>query len=102
MLDRLAAIAADSAKVAELTAAERGDTPVPSCPGWDLRDLLTHLGQVQQFWAENVRLARPDAPWDGDREPPGTADLGGWMTRRTAEHDIEKLAGGAAQRGHRR
>jgi uncharacterized protein (TIGR03083 family) len=43
------------------------DAPVPTCPGWTLRDLVVHLGAVHE-WAAHVvasgaaeRPARPDA-----------------------------------------
>ncbi|WP_326594688.1 maleylpyruvate isomerase family mycothiol-dependent enzyme [Streptomyces sp. NBC_01803] len=37
-------------------AAERAgwDAPVPSCPGWAVRDLLTHQGHVHRWAARNV------------------------------------------------
>jgi len=81
--DGLLAIAADSSRVAELATDENTGKRAPSCPKWTVRDLVTHLGYVQQFWAENVRCAQPDAPWRGDMEPPGPSDLAGWMCRRT-------------------
>lgn len=82
-MDRLAAIAADSARVAQIAAGPVADVPVPSCPGWTIRDLVDHLGEVQRFWAENVRAADPAAPWQGDRDAPATADLAGWMRTST-------------------
>src|SRR5215203_3667378 len=30
-------------------------TPVPSCPGWDLRKLTRHVGTTQRWAAEMVR-----------------------------------------------
>jgi uncharacterized protein (TIGR03083 family) len=34
------------------TTARRGlDPPVPSCPGWTVRDLVVHLGGVYTFWS---------------------------------------------------
>ncbi len=39
--------------------------PVPGCPDWSLRDLVTHLGRVQRFWAVTVA--------DGDPSKPPTA-----------------------------
>src|SRR4051812_43654021 len=45
---------------------------VPSCPGWDQWTLVGHLGNVQRFWALDVRAGGeiPDDPPDLDvREP---------------------------------
>ncbi len=37
-------------------AAEKGLTPpVPSCPGWYVATLVAHLGEVQRFWALQIR-----------------------------------------------
>lgn len=82
-LDHLAAIAADSERVADL--AVHGDLtkPVPSCPGWTLHDLVDHLGEVQRFWAENVRAADPGSPWPGEVSP-ADSDVAGWMRECTA------------------
>jgi uncharacterized protein (TIGR03083 family) len=49
------------------------DTPVPTCPGWDLRDLAVHTGEVHR-WAGHAAatgtqpVGRPGtpAPDDGD------------------------------------
>lgn len=47
---------------------------VPACPGWNVADLLWHLGEVHRFWrtvvAERLghwnEFQRPDRPADGD------------------------------------
>lgn len=43
-----AAIAADAARIAEL-ADSHFDTPVPSCPGWDIARLGGHIGRVHRM-----------------------------------------------------
>jgi uncharacterized protein (TIGR03083 family) len=49
-----------TAKIAELSlemavnGARNLDAAVEHCPGWDVRDLLLHIGDVQWFWAEIV------------------------------------------------
>lgn len=43
-----AAIAADAARIAEL-AASHPDTPVPTCPGWDISRLGGHIGRVHRM-----------------------------------------------------
>jgi uncharacterized protein (TIGR03083 family) len=41
-------------------AAERSDldTPIPTCPGWAMRDLLRHVGDVQRWAAAHVAEGR--------------------------------------------
>lgn len=36
------------------------DAPVPSCPGWQLRDLLAHIGYVHRWATGYVANAQPD------------------------------------------
>jgi uncharacterized protein (TIGR03083 family) len=38
-------------------------TPVPSCPAWNVADLVWHLGEVHFFWSSVVgrRMSSPDA-----------------------------------------
>lgn len=61
------------------------DARVPGCPDWSVRDLITHLGEVQLFWAAAVAAGQPDGPPGedlvGDREP--GADLLGWSAAAT-------------------
>jgi uncharacterized protein (TIGR03083 family) len=56
--------------------------PVPSCPGWNVAQLLRHLGGGLR-WAEEIVRTRPTGPPDdthfrevSDRPDPG---LGGWV-----------------------
>lgn len=47
------------------------DAPVPSCPGWSLRDLVTHLGGVHQWAAHCVVEGNPSfRPEPAARERP--------------------------------
>lgn len=41
---------------------------VPSCPDWDLRELVTHLGRVQRSWAPTIRRAEDVEPQRPDAE----------------------------------
>lgn len=52
-------------------------TPVPSCPDWSAADLLWHLAEVQQAWAQIVRErpASPDVLPEGARRPTEHPDL---------------------------
>ena len=62
MIDYVDIVARESARFAE--AAQIGDLEarVPSCPDWNLADLIWHLAEVQDFWGAIVGdlLASPD------------------------------------------
>lgn len=47
----LAAVAADAARFVDVLATVPDGTRVPTCPDWNVEDLLHHLGQVHHFWA---------------------------------------------------
>ena len=50
------------------TAARAGlDAPVPTCPGWDVRDLLVHITGVHR-WARSYVESGRSEPWSGDDE----------------------------------
>ena len=58
-------IDAEAAEVARLLATADLDAAVPSCPGWAVRDLVGHLGDVHR-WATEVVRTRADS----DLPPP--------------------------------
>ena len=65
------------------------EAPVPSCPGWSLRDLVVHLGGVHQWAAHAVVEGNPDLrpePPTDERRP----GLVAWY-RRHASHLVEVL-----------
>lgn len=71
----LALIDDRSAALREAVASAPGlDTGVPGCPRWSLRDLVTHLGEVQRFWAAAVTAGSTDAPPAGPPEPGAMPD----------------------------
>jgi uncharacterized protein (TIGR03083 family) len=61
------------------------DAPVPTCPGWTVRELTHHLGRVHRWAAHIVREARetaPDEETEGTRvwgEMPPDAELESWF-----------------------
>jgi uncharacterized protein (TIGR03083 family) len=57
---------------------------VPCCPGWNVADLVWHLGEVQAFWSEIVdrRLQSPEAVATPVRPP--TEDLVAWFRSTSA------------------
>ena len=72
-------LARESARFAEVLAATRPDTPVPSCPGWSALDLWRHLALVQGFWGAVLeRGALTDADVEAierDRTDTSAADV---------------------------
>src|SRR5437588_8658535 len=47
-------VRSNSAQLAD--AAEQGlMAPVPTCPGWFVATLVAHIGEVQRFWALQIR-----------------------------------------------
>jgi uncharacterized protein (TIGR03083 family) len=67
-LDRDSAAFIDACAVAGLT------MPVPSCPGWNVADLLWHLTEVHDFWRTMVAERRTS--WEGYEQQPRPADEG--------------------------
>lgn len=59
---------------------------IPGCPDWTVRNLLTHVGQVQRFWAATVAagpaVRPPSDEAVGDRMP--GSDLSSWSAASTA------------------
>lgn len=53
-----------------LSAAQSADlaSPVPSCPGWVLRDLLAHIGFVHRWAASYIEADEPLPPDEGPDE----------------------------------
>ena len=59
---------------------------VPGCPDWSVRDLITHLAEVQLFWAAAVAAGPAAGPPGEDQvdRTPGQ-DLTAWSALATAE-----------------
>ena len=51
-------IAAESARFRAVLSSASPEASVPTCPGWDVADLVWHLTEVQYFWAAVVRQRR--------------------------------------------
>jgi uncharacterized protein (TIGR03083 family) len=60
MLDYLEAIRLESDRF--YATADKADPTlgVPSCPGWDIADLVWHLGEVHWFWATDIEIRASD------------------------------------------
>ena len=76
--DHIVALRRDSNRIA-LGVDGRLNQIVPSCPGWQVADLVWHLGIVHMFWRMVARgvLAGPEAWSEPDR--PDTDDLLAWF-----------------------
>lgn len=75
-MDHVAAIAAvrrEGAAFRTAVASVPLDTPVPSCPGWTVADLLRHVTQVHYFWGAIVTVGATSAQ-DAPRVPPVADD----------------------------
>ncbi|HUY54221.1 MAG TPA: maleylpyruvate isomerase family mycothiol-dependent enzyme [Candidatus Nanopelagicaceae bacterium] len=89
--DYLASVKADSERVGALCVG-RLDLPVPSCPGWAVRDAVVHLGFVHRVNAS--RLRRRSRSRD-DRDSPTAPDDGqlpAWFAEGVAQ--LEEAAAG--------
>jgi len=80
-VDHASLVAAVRTEAAALTFALEGggmDDVVPTCEGWEVRDLAVHVGRFCQGWSRVLRQGggRPAAP---DHEPPEDHALVPWV-----------------------
>ncbi|MDX1659829.1 MAG: maleylpyruvate isomerase family mycothiol-dependent enzyme [Nitriliruptorales bacterium] len=70
------------------TAATDLHRPVPSCPAWDVADLVHHLGRAHHFWRRVAEGVEDEEGVRQIRAPqrPNTAQLVPW-----AEHETDML-----------
>lgn len=66
------------AALAARAAATGPDAPVPTCPGWSVRDLVAHVGTVHR-WAERIVRTSASGPLEADALPPGDDELVDWF-----------------------
>jgi uncharacterized protein (TIGR03083 family) len=68
--------------------AERGlDAPVPSCPGWTVRDAVEHTAEVYRHKIECMRQKAFPSPWPPERDDEPTLDY----FRRAADELLDEL-----------
>src|SRR4051794_8957194 len=79
--EHVAAIAEHAVALGEAAAKAGLDTAVPTCPGWNVRDLVGHLGGVHRGAASVVEEARTDPPSGGVEleQPPADGALLEWF-----------------------
>ncbi|GGP09984.1 maleylpyruvate isomerase family mycothiol-dependent enzyme [Nonomuraea glycinis] len=86
MTDYFALIEDETTRLAELATAPQ--TPLPTCPGWTLADLITHVGTLHRWVTHLVTTRRQDPVWSR-QVPNGLAE---------GEHgDREWLASGMTE-----
>ncbi|MFC5288068.1 maleylpyruvate isomerase family mycothiol-dependent enzyme [Actinokineospora guangxiensis] len=72
-MDYAAAFQQSNAQLTAVLAEANPDLPVPTCPGWTLRKLLTHVGRGDR-WAATIVSTRSTGPVDpatvADGKPP--------------------------------
>ena len=95
----LAEVVSSTRMLAEITGRAEPATPVPTCPEWTLRQLITHVGRAQR-WATAIvatQAAEPiafrDVP-DG-RLPDDPAERPDWLRRGAAQLAETVQAAGA-------
>ncbi|MDH6116124.1 uncharacterized protein (TIGR03083 family) [Kitasatospora sp. GAS204A] len=67
-LDHRALVAEQTARFVTLTKGADLTTPVPSCPGWTLLDLIRHTGSVQRWFSVLLRQQIQQRPTSRDVE----------------------------------
>lgn len=84
MLDHLGAITDDAARL--VAAARRAglDAAVPSCPGWTVRHLLHHVGEVHRHKERIVRERLLVPPEDWPPPMPGDDEVYSWFAEGVA------------------
>lgn len=70
--------------LAQAAAAAGPGAPVPTCPGWVVRDLVRHQGGVHR-WATGIVAGQRTEPWAADLDEvvgawPSDTDLTDWFT----------------------
>jgi uncharacterized protein (TIGR03083 family) len=80
--DHIAVLREQGTRFAELAEATDLAAPVPTCPGWDLRTLIAHQGEVHR-WATDVVAGRWDELTDAEQQErvaaPANAVLSDWL-----------------------
>ena len=82
--DYIDAIRRHGGRVAD-AAEGRLDLAVPSCPGWDLGELVWHLGTTHAFWSGIASGTIVDLENYAEPERPGDDRLVGWFRAGVAE-----------------
>jgi uncharacterized protein (TIGR03083 family) len=74
----------DGARLARTARAAGLDDPIPSCPGWTVRECVWHTGQVFFNKARWLGIGRRPQAGEYESEPPAGAGLVDWYERALA------------------
>jgi uncharacterized protein (TIGR03083 family) len=79
---RVDAVRREGAALAAAARAAGVDARVPSCPGWDVGDLLSHIGRIHRWVTHLVetRAVARGAHWS-EAEPPSRPELVEWFAQ---------------------
>jgi uncharacterized protein (TIGR03083 family) len=66
--EHIAAITREANRLAEAAHLGGLDAPVPTCPGWDLRDLVRHLGMVHLWAASHVAQPHDEPDYESEAD----------------------------------
>ena len=98
-----AEITASTGTLAALASQDDLARPVPTCPGWTLRQLITHVGRAQRWAAEIARTRSaefiPFRMFPGGRLPDDPAQRPGWLRDGAALLIAEVSAAGTPPSG---
>lgn len=76
--DHVATLAQEGVRLVDAALVAGLDTPVPTCPGWHVRDLLAHVGGVHR-WAATYVTRQLTEQLDADlADPPPDEELPAW------------------------
>ena len=73
-MDHLDAIRRESERFYAIADSADPSLGVPSCPGWDIADLVWHLGEVHWFWATDIEMRATDSEQVENVKPERPAD----------------------------
>lgn len=57
--DYIASVLSEGRRFADVAEQVGLETPIPTCPGWAMRDLIRHLGEIHLWAAANVAAPKP-------------------------------------------
>lgn len=78
--EHLAALVRSGSVLRDAAARAGLDAPVPTCPEWDVRALVTHQGTVHRWAAAALRGDGDHRTADSEAEAAATGDLFGWFS----------------------
>lgn len=79
----ITSVSDDARTISSLLRRHGGSAPVGHCPGWLVRDVVAHLGDVHRWATEIVRTGQPAA--DGHPAPDGDPALADWFDQGAEE-----------------